>query len=112
MVVKQASEKPASNMRGLAVEDATPVVYPRELPGNKKEAFLKMHDFLVKELVDDVADNVRSFQSRPVEIEPGVEVGQRWLPRSGEVICHGWGFVESRGRGKVKPVTLTLAKIG
>lgn len=74
-LVKPVGEKPASNMRGLAVEDASPVVYPRELPGNKKEAFLKMHDFLAKELVDDIADNVRSFQSRPVEVESLVKVG-------------------------------------
>ncbi|CAM9425222.1 unnamed protein product [Pylaiella littoralis] len=45
--------------RGLAVEDAPLVVYPRELPSDPKDSFVAMHGFLAKELVDDVADNVR-----------------------------------------------------
>ena len=54
-------DNPASSKatRGLAVEDTPPVVYPQELPANNKESFLKMHEFLAKELVDDIADNVR-----------------------------------------------------
>lgn len=54
----QESSGAASSGRGLAVEDSPLVTYPRELPSDPKESFLAMHEFLAKELVDDVADNV------------------------------------------------------
>ncbi|CAM9339919.1 unnamed protein product [Choristocarpus tenellus] len=38
-----------------------PVMYPRELPTDKKESFLKIHDFLVEQLLDDLAKNYEAI---------------------------------------------------
>ncbi|CAN0466194.1 unnamed protein product, partial [Laminaria digitata] len=53
----QGSSGTSSGGRGLAVEDAPVVIYPRELPSDPKKSFEAMHEFLAQELVDDVADN-------------------------------------------------------
>lgn len=56
-----SSDASSSSGRGLAVEDSPLVTYPRELPSDPKKSFLAMHEFLAKELVDDVADNVSDW---------------------------------------------------
>lgn len=50
---------PAS-WRGMAVENLPPVVYPRDLPANRKESFLKIHEMLCQEILDDISENVRA----------------------------------------------------
>lgn len=42
----------------MAVESVAMVTYPRELPKGRKESFLKIHEMLSQELLDDIARNV------------------------------------------------------
>eukprot|EP00903_Cladosiphon_okamuranus_P010630 g10052.t1 len=62
----KGSSGASSPSTGLAVEDCPLVIYPRELPSDPKESFLAMHEFLAKELVDDIADN---YEGIPPQLE-------------------------------------------
>ncbi|CAN0368703.1 unnamed protein product [Discosporangium mesarthrocarpum] len=59
-----AKTKPATASAGQPL--GLPVMYPRELPKDKKESFLKIHEYLVQELLEDLQEN---YEAIPEQVE-------------------------------------------
>ncbi|CAN0232238.1 unnamed protein product, partial [Ectocarpus sp. 4 AP-2014] len=97
---KGSSGASSSSGQGLAVEDSALVVYPRELPGDPKKSFETMHKFLVKELVDDVADNYEGIPAQLDWIQENLEYNTKGgkMNRGMGVVDVLRAFAEADGR--------------
>ncbi|CAM9169892.1 unnamed protein product, partial [Ectocarpus sp. 12 AP-2014] len=97
---KGSSGASSSSGQALAVEDSALVVYPRELPDDPKKSFEAMHKFLVKELVDDVADNYEGIPAQLDWIQENLEYNTKGgkMNRGMGVVDVLRAFAEADGR--------------